>query len=75
MKGLTYKQKLFLDSLQQFINESGYTPTIREMCEFVGLNSPATVHTYLKILAKKGYIERKNNRKIVIRSVNNGNSK
>ncbi len=66
MKTLSNKQKQFLEDLITFINEKSYVPTIREMCEFVGLNSPATVHTYLKILEKKGYIKRINNRSIEV---------
>ena len=66
MKTLTNKQKQFLEDLITFMNEKNYVPTIREMCEFVGLNSPATIHTYLKILEKKGYIKRINNRSIEV---------
>ena len=63
---ITNKEKDFLDSLVEFINEKRYTPTIREMGEFVGLSSPATIHYYIKQLQNKGYIRRINNRNIQI---------
>ena len=59
---LTYKQLKFFNKLKEFMKEKGYVPTIRELGEYVGLNSPATIKTYLDILEKKGYIKRINNR-------------
>lgn len=63
---ITAKQKEFLDNLIEFIRDNSYTPTIREMGEFVGLSSSATVHYYLKELEDKRYIKRINNRNIQI---------
>ena len=63
---LTYKQLKFFNKLKEFMKEEGYVPTIRELGEYVGLNSPATIKTYLDILEKKGYIKRINNRAIEI---------
>ncbi|MCE5286693.1 MAG: helix-turn-helix domain-containing protein [Pelosinus sp.] len=36
-----------------------YPPTVREICDGVGLNSSATVHGYLDDLEVMGFIERK----------------
>ena len=66
VEGLTKKQEQFLNDLIDFINTKSYTPTIRELGEYVGLSSPATIYTYLKILEKKGFIKRINNRNINI---------
>ena len=66
METLTYGEKRFLHELKYYIKVYKYTPTIREMCKHIGLNSPATVHYYLKRLEKKGYIKRINNRSIEI---------
>lgn len=63
---LTFNEELFLKELKFYINEYGYTPTIREFGKHIGLNSPATVYYYLKRLEQKGYIKRINNRNIEI---------
>lgn len=56
MKDLTKKQKEVFSSIEEFINEHGYSPTVRELCEIEGLSSPATMHHHLKQLVSKGYI-------------------
>ncbi len=44
--------------LQKAIPEQGYAPSVREICEAVGLKSPSTVHFHLKRLQEKGLIEK-----------------
>lgn len=44
--------------LQQVIPEQGYAPSVREICEAVGLKSPSTVHFHLKRLQEQGLIEK-----------------
>lgn len=56
MKDLTKKQKEIFSSIVDFINEHGYSPSVRELCEIEGLSSPATMHYHLKNLVNKGYI-------------------
>ncbi|MCI5552932.1 MAG: transcriptional repressor LexA [Tenericutes bacterium] len=36
----------------------GYPPTVREIGKDLGLSSPATIHTHLNNLAKKGFIKK-----------------
>lgn len=50
------KQQQILNFIEKQVSEKGYPPTVREICEAVGLNSPATVHGYLKRLEKAGHI-------------------
>ena len=52
----TDKQQQILDFIQQQVMEKGYPPTVREICDAVGLNSPSTVHGYLTRLEKNGFI-------------------
>lgn len=66
MEELTFNEKLFYNELIFYINQYGYTPTIREFGKHMGLSSPATVYYYLKRLEQKGYIKRINNRNIEI---------
>jgi len=55
---LTTKQKLILDFLKSEIRQHGYPPTVREICDAVGLSSTSTVHAHLETLERKGYIRR-----------------
>jgi len=55
---LTQKQKLVLDFLKSEIRQNGYPPTVREICDAVGLSSTSTVHAHLETLERKGFIRR-----------------
>lgn len=55
------REKQILETIETYIKENGYGPSIREICDIVGLKSTSTVHTHLKKLELKGYIERKEN--------------
>ncbi|MCR4581679.1 MAG: transcriptional repressor LexA [Bacilli bacterium] len=59
---LTSKQAIVLDYLKKFIAEHGYPPAVREICEGLKLSSPATVHTHLKELEKKGFINKQDSK-------------
>ncbi|MGN0262005.1 MAG: transcriptional repressor LexA [Eggerthellaceae bacterium] len=56
--GMTKRQRAVYDCIESFIQEHGYGPTVREVCESLGLSSPSTVHVHLKALEDKGYINR-----------------
>jgi repressor LexA len=53
---LTSKQKDFLAYLSSYIEEWGRAPSFDEICAHFGFKSYNTVTTYLKILARKGYV-------------------
>lgn len=52
------KQKQILDYISQYIQKSGYSPTLSEIAEAMGLSSLATVHEHLQALIKKGVIRK-----------------
>jgi repressor LexA len=52
------KQKEVYVFLKKFTEDKGYPPSVREICEAVGLRSTSTVHGHLKRLEKKGMIKR-----------------
>lgn len=52
------RQQAVLDCIETCIREKGYGPTVREICQDLGLSSPSTVHVHLKALEKKGLIKR-----------------
>ena len=57
-KILSAKRKAILDYIEQFTLENGYAPSVREIGEAVGLRSPSTVHSHLKILEDNGYLQK-----------------
>ena len=57
-EALTDRQRQILLVIEQAMQDRGYPPSVREICEAVGLNSPSTVHTHLKALQEMGFIRR-----------------
>ncbi len=55
---LSDKQRRILDFIRNEQLNKGYPPSVREICEAVGLKSTSTVHGHLERLEKKGYIRR-----------------
>lgn len=55
---LTEKQKNVLQTIEEFINKKGYSPTIRELGCILGLKSTSTVKGYIDRLVDGGYVER-----------------
>lgn len=58
-KMLTKKQKIVLNAINKYIEEEKISPTVRELCDILGLSSTSTVHEYLSRIEEKGYISRK----------------
>lgn len=54
------RQKQILDFLKQYIEKYGYSPTLGEIADAIGVHSLATVHEHLETLAIKGVIKRFN---------------
>ena len=52
------KQKQILDFISQYIQVNGYSPTLQEIADAMGLSSLATVHEHLRALEKKNIIKR-----------------
>ena len=51
------KAELILDYVNQFIQENGYSPSVREIGAAVGLRSTASVSYHLQALQDKGLIQ------------------
>ena len=51
-------QALILDFIREQIAENGFPPSVREICDAVGLKSTSTVHGHLKRLEKQGILKR-----------------
>ena len=51
------KAELIMDYVNQFIQENGYSPSVREIGAAVGLRSTASVSYHLQALQEKGLIQ------------------
>jgi len=68
------KQKMILDFLDKEIQEKGYPPSVREICQAVGLKSTSTVHGYLQRLEKKGFIKKDATKTRALKVLNGGDT-
>lgn len=71
---LTPRQAAVLDFIKRVWDEKGYAPSVREICDGVGLKSPSTVHNHLKTLEDMGYIRRNNSKQRAIEIVTQNNT-
>lgn len=58
MEGLTPRQEEVLDLVLEALERRGYPPSIREICEALGLSSTRGALRHLEALEKKGFITR-----------------
>ena len=58
MKQLSPMRQKILDYISANTDDNGYPPSVREICQAVGLRSPSTVHSHLKILQDAGLLEK-----------------
>jgi len=56
--GLGERHHKIMEFLEKFQEENGYSPSIREIGESIGVNSTSLVDYYLRQLVALGYIER-----------------
>ena len=55
---ISKKQQEILDYMKKEILDRGFAPSVREICEAVGLRSTSSVHAHLEALEKNGYIRK-----------------
>ncbi len=58
MKKLSVRQEKILNLIQEFLDEQGYPPTVRDIQYACDISSTSVVDYNLKILQKEGYIRR-----------------
>lgn len=54
--GLTDRQRQILEFIAETADDRGYPPSVREICDELGLASSSTAHSHLQALQRKGYI-------------------
>jgi len=52
------RQKQILDFLRQFVQKNGYSPTLQQIADAIGVSSLATVHEHLGAMVKKKVIKK-----------------
>jgi repressor LexA len=57
-RDLTKRQTEILEFIQEYLDQNGYPPTVRDIGGAVGLTSSSTVHAHLANLEKAGAIRR-----------------
>ena len=60
MNPLTEKERRMLEYITDKIRSDGFSPTVRDIRQALGIKSTATVHSYLARLEEKGYIKKQN---------------
>ena len=59
MAPVIYKrQRDLLEFVSQYMQKHGYAPTLAEICDGLGLRSPATVHEHIQNLIEKGVLKK-----------------
>lgn len=59
MAPVIYKrQRDLLEFVSQYMQKNGYAPTLAEICDGLGLRSPATVHEHIQNLIEKGVLKK-----------------
>ena len=69
---LTKRQRQVLDVVENLIEQNGYSPSLEEIGERLGLSSVATVHKHISHLVQKGYVRRAWNQNRSIELVEGG---
>ncbi len=52
------RERQLLEFITQFIQRYGYSPTLKEIGEALGMGSPATVHEHVDKLRQKGFLRK-----------------
>ncbi len=55
---LTARQKQVLETVEHFVLDNGYAPTVRQLGDILDISSPSAVFKHLVSLEKKGYLRR-----------------
>lgn len=52
------RQRQIVEFIAQYIQKNGYSPTLQDIADAIGVSSLATVHEHLQALVKKGVIRK-----------------
>ena len=66
MSKIDEKLKNLYNYVQKYIENNGYPPTVREICQDLQIKSTATAHYYLNKLKDQGLLDKKDDKKRAI---------
>ncbi len=69
------KEKLVLDFIAETMNETGYAPSVRDICTALNIKSTSTAQMYIERLESKGYIVKEPGKSRTLRLELPGNDK
>ena len=58
MRELSDKQRCILNFMHDFLDDKGYSPTVRDILKGCGISSTSVVDYNLRVLEKEGYFQR-----------------
>ncbi len=67
---LNDKEQKVLDFVISQVKDTGYPPSVREICKSVGFKSTCSAHQYIQRLADKGYLEKSSLKMRALKIVN-----
>ena len=70
-QALTDKEKRVLDFISEWNRKNGYPPAVRDIQHALSIKSTSTVHSYIKRLEDKKYLERAAGRSRSLKPVDN----
>lgn len=70
MQPLKEKEKQIYDYIYDSISRDGFSPSVRDIQNHLGIKSTSTVHAYLSKLEEKGYIQKENGKSRTLRIEN-----
>jgi repressor LexA len=59
---LTKKQRQILDFITDFLEKNRYSPSYREIGQYFGIKSTATIHSHIAALREKGFLKTEDNK-------------
>ena len=75
VQGLKPKEKLVLDYITSKIDETGYAPSVRDICGELNIKSTSTAQMYIERLEAKGYLYKEQGKSRTLRVVRPGGEK
>lgn len=66
---LTPRQQFVYETIKNFIENNGYAPSVRELCNLCCVSSSATMWVHLQKIKQKGYIDFINKKSRTIRII------